>query len=390
MACNNKTDWLNIIGTKPEDIQLVFPEYEHDELLHKRIYGSMLGMAIGDAVGACVEFRPRSFMVMHPVEDLQGGGTWGLKAGQWTDDTSMTLCLAASLINKKGFQPYDQLVRYNWWYQQGYMSSTGECFDIGKATEDSLREFSSRQQKFARENRLPSKHIDFLPDNCVTKFEKDMTTECSAPGVAGNGALMRLAPVPLFFYRRPAYAVYYAGKSALLTHGDKKAADACRYYAALICGAMHGYEKNRLLDKKFYDNAYALGWFGNEQLHQEIIDIAAGSFRQKRGYDDGIRAGGYIIRALEAALWAFDRDNNSFKRGVLLAVNLGDDTDTVAAIYGQLAGAVYGHDNLPQEWVDQIYASNFIKCLSDWIQYEGNEWNKNYRKDPAPIAKSGC
>ncbi|CAF1516145.1 unnamed protein product, partial [Didymodactylos carnosus] len=155
-----------------------------------------------------------------------------------------------------------------------------------------------------------------------------------------------------FFHRYPSDAVFYAGKSALLTHGDRKASDACRYYAALICAAFHGFKKDKLLNKKFYKNVSRLGWFGNDPLHQEIINIAEGSFKKRKGYDDGIRAGGYVIKALEAALWAFWSDKESFEKGVLLAVNLGDDTDTIAAIYGQLAGAVYGYDRLPSEWED--------------------------------------
>jgi hypothetical protein len=109
-----------------------------------RIQGSLVGLAVGDALGASVEFRPKSYMEKHPVSDMQSGGTWGLKAGQWTDDTSMALCLAASLIVKGDFNGYDQLVRYKWWYRKGYMSSTGKCFDIGSSTRQAIKEFEKR------------------------------------------------------------------------------------------------------------------------------------------------------------------------------------------------------------------------------------------------------
>ncbi|CAF1610863.1 unnamed protein product [Didymodactylos carnosus] len=189
---------------------------------------------------------------------------------------------------------------------------------------------------------------------------------------------MRLAPVPLFFYRSPADAVRHAGNSALLTHGDKRARDACRYYSALIAGALLGYSKDELLDKQFYIDRCKEGWFGGSEervLDPEIQNIVDGSFKDKKGgYVDGIRGKGYIVSALEAALWAFCYDNNCFRTGVLQAVNLGDDTDTTAAIYGQLAGACYGKDGLPNEWLEKVYAREFIEGLSQWLAYEGKEW----------------
>ncbi|CAF4299446.1 unnamed protein product, partial [Rotaria sordida] len=160
---------------------------------------------------------------------------------------------------------------------------------------------------------------------------------CSKEGVAGNGALMRLAPVPLFFYQHPKVAVDYSGISGQITHGDKKAYDACRYYGALIVAAVRGEDKNKLISNTFYDDHR--GWFGDKTLHPEIMAIAQGSYKKKGGYQDGIRGKGYIVNALEAALWAFWSDGDSFETGALKAVNLGDDTDTTAAIYGQLAGA---------------------------------------------------
>ncbi|CAF3806093.1 unnamed protein product [Rotaria sp. Silwood1] len=249
------------------------------------------------------------------------------------------------------------------------MSSTGRCFDIGAATKQSLREFERRQTEFAEEYRIPLNQLDFLSD---PKLLKKFEVNCSEKGVAGNGALMRLAPVPLFFYKHPTYAVEYSGLSGLITHGDEKAGDACRYYGALIVAAVNGAERKELLDKNFYQKHEQ--WFGGKPLHLDIEKIAQGSY-QKGGYDKGIRGKGYIVNALEAALWAFWSDNGSFRDGVLAAVNLGDDTDTTAAIYGQLAGAYYGYKNLPKEWTEEVYAKNFIQCLSKWIAYEGTNWS---------------
>ena len=281
----------------------------------------------------------------------------------------MALCLANSLVAKSGYTPYDQLVRYKWWYQDGYMSSTGKCFDIGQATSQSLNEFERRQNQFIKERQISSEDMDYVVDE---KLLKDFNVYCSEQGVAGNGALMRLAPVPLFFYRHPEYAVEYSGRSGQITHGDTKAYDACRYYGALIVAALLGYSKDQLLDKQFYSKHKQ--WFGGKPLCKEIEAIAEGSFKKKGGYKDGIRGKGYIVNALEAALWAFWSDDNLFEKGALAAVNLGDDTDTTAAIYGQLAGAYYGYKNLPQKWIKHVYAKKFMLKLSKWIVYEGQKW----------------
>ncbi len=284
----------------------------------------------------------------------------------------MALCLANSLIACQDYVPYDQLVRYKWWYRLGYMSSTGQCFDIDGGTRRSIVEFERRQNGLANELKVELKDIDYLSNpEILNKFN----VYCSEVEVAGNGALMRLAPVPLFFYRYPATAVEYSGRSGQITHGDPKAYDACRYYGALIAAALNGLHKDEILNKEFYSKHK--DWFGANELHPDIKSIAEGSY-QKNGYEAGIRGKGYIVNALEAALWAFWSDKGSFEAGALAAVNLGDDTDTTAAIYGQLAGAYYGYQNLPKNWLDYVYAKTFMEKLSKWIAYEGECWQKRH------------
>lgn len=339
-----------------------------DENVLERVAGSLLGLAIGDALGAHVEFRPRDYLLSNPVTDLSSGGTWGLEKGQFTDDTSMALSLAISLIVCEKFNLYDQLVRYKWWFRHGYMSSTGQCFDIGNATRQSIERFEQRQCVFVKTNHISSEEMDFHTDNPRLR---SFDVYCSQTGVAGNGALMRLAPVPLFFFRDPPTAVEYAGLSGIITHGDIKAYDACRYYAALIVAALRGDDKASLLNEKFYEKYRA--WFGNRDLHPDILAIARGSYKRRGGYDEGIRGSGYIVKALQAALWAF-WSAETFKDGALAAVNLGDDTDTTAAIYGQLAGAYYRLNNLPGEWLQHVYAKEFILTLAKWISTEGEQF----------------
>jgi ADP-ribosylglycohydrolase len=281
----------------------------------------------------------------------------------------MALCLANSLIACREFVPYDQMVRYKWWYRNGYMSSTGHCFDIGAAMRQSIQEFESRQRKFSQECEISSEDMDFFSSpNLLKQFD----VYCSKEGVAGNGALIRLAPVPLFFYRDPVIAVEYSGISGQITHGDRKAYDACRYYGALIVASLRGETKDGLLSDEFYYAHQA--WFGYKPLHPEIMSIAQGSYKKRGGYDEGIRGKGYIVNALEAALWAFWSDGNSFEKGALSAVNLGDNAGATAAIYGQLAGAYYGYRKLPRKWYEMIYAKELLVCVSNWIAYEGEQW----------------
>ena len=251
------------------------------------------------------------------------------------------------------------------------MSSIGHCFDIDVTTCQSIHEFENRQRTFAEKNKIPFGCLDRLSDSdLLQKFD----IYCSHERAAGNGALMRLAPVPLFFYRYPETAVDYSGISGQITHGDTKARDACRYYGALIVAALHNYTKDQLLDDEFYSKHKK--WFGDIELHPDIESISKGSYKKRGGYDEGIRGKGYIVNALEAALWAFWADDNSFEKGALNTVNLGDDANTTAAIYGQLAGAYYTYQNLPEKWLEHLYARRYMEKLSKWIVYQGQSWRK--------------
>lgn len=294
-----------------------------------RYLGALLGLAVGDAVGTTVEFaRPGTFT---PVTDMVGGGPFGLKPGEWTDDTSLALCLAASLVECNLFDPIDQLSRYVRWWCEGYMSSTGECFDIGNATSRALATFERTGEPYCGD-----------------------TNERSA----GNGSLMRLAPVPMFFVKSPEQAIDFAGRSSMTTHGAATAVDACRFYAGLIVGALQGVAKDELLSPYY---APLPDYWTDQPLVAPIAEVAAGSFHQRQ--PPQIKGGGYVVHALEAALWAF-ASSDSFRDGCLLAVNLGDDADTTAAIYGQLAGAYYGASGIPAEWRRQIAMREEISALA--------------------------
>lgn len=187
----------------------------------------------------------------------------------------MALCLAISLISCRNCDLYDQLVRYKWWHKYGYMSSTGQCFDIGKATKQAVDEFSHRQYKVAQKYKIPEDQIDHVRDH---RLVDEVDVYCSQEGVADNGALMRLAPVPLFFYQDPPQAVRFSGESGQITHGDQRAIDSCRYYGALIVAALLGYKKDDILDDQFYHNH--MDWFSRRPLHSDIQAIAQGSYKK--------------------------------------------------------------------------------------------------------------
>ncbi len=289
-----------------------------------RYRGCLLGLAAGDALGTTLEFRqPGTFS---PVEDMVGGGPFDLQPGQWTDDTSMALCLAASLLDCGEFDARDQMERYLRWYRDGYFSSTGRCFDIGHTTEKAL-------QRFERTGDPRSGPTDRYS--------------------AGNGSLMRLAPVAMFYAKDAPLAAAQAAESSRTTHGAEEAADACRYFAALLVRALAGEPKELILGE---DTAAGM------QLSPAIAEVAAGSFKRREPPE--IIGSGYAVRSLEAALWAF-RHAADFRSGALLAVNLGNDADTTGAIYGQLAGAHYGARSIPTAWRRKLAMKEEIEAFAD-------------------------
>jgi ADP-ribosyl-[dinitrogen reductase] hydrolase len=311
----------------------------------ERYRGALLGLAAGDALGTTLEFKlPGTFA---PLADMIGGGQFHLEPGEWTDDTSMALCLAESLIEKRGFDAKDQMDRYCLWHDEGYLSSTGRCFDIGNTVAGALASYRRTGNPFSGSE---------------------------SPNAAGNGSLMRLAPIPLFFASDPKLTVDYAGESSRTTHGTKAAVDACRYFAGLLVGALRGKPKPELLSPYFYPGDDPDFWNENG-LDPKIAAIAAGSFKKKNPPE--IRGTGYVVDSLEAALWAFNR-SNSFREGALLAVNLGDDADTTGAIYGQIAGAFYGAEQIPPEWKAKLTMRDFIQEKADQLLASA------YRNNPEP------
>ena len=297
-----------------------------------RFRGCLVGLAVGDALGTTLEFKaPGSF---DPIDDMIGGGPFGLRAGQWTDDTSMALCLATSLLERGGFDPMDQMKRYVRWWREGYMSSTGVCFDIGNTVSDALRRFERTGEPYSG-----STH----------------------PMSAGNGSLMRLAPVPMFFADDARQAIDRSADSSRTTHGTVEAVDACRYFAGLLVGALSGVDKEALLSEHY---SPVEGLWQQSPLAPRIADIANGSFKVRQPPD--IRGTGYVVDSLESVLWAFFHTDD-FREGALKVVNLGDDADTTGAIFGQIAGAHYGFESIPTQWRQRLTMGTEIASMADHL-----------------------
>ncbi len=297
--------------------------------------GCLFGLAAGDALGTTLEFRqPGSFT---PITDMVGGGPFRLLPGEWTDDTSMALCLAESLIEKGDFDPVDQLERYADWHQHGHLASNGVCFDTGFTTSDALRRFEETHEPY--------------PGS-------------TSPYAAGSGSLMRLAPVAMFYARQPEVSFARCGDSSRTTHACTQAVDACQYYGMLIVLALNGQPKEVILSAP---HEWGIGDALKaelEMLDPAILEVARGSFKTRQPPE--IEGSGYVVKGMEAALWAFFH-SETFREGALLAANLGDDADTTAAIYGQLAGGYYGDEGIPEAWRNKLALRDTIIGFADRI-----------------------
>lgn len=290
--------------------------------LRQRYAGALLGLACGDAVGTTVEFKRRGSFA--PLTDMVGGGPFGLKPGQWTDDTSMALCLARSLLDKRGFDAHDQMTRYVDWWRNGTLSSTGVCFDIGLTVQAALAHFAATGEAFAGS---------------------------ANPKTAGNGALMRLAPVVLYYYPDAADILHYATESSRTTHAAPEALDTVLLLAHVLTRALNGEARANVVDGS-----------GLKLQSPSVQALARGAHLDKRASE--IVGSGYAVASLEAAQWCFHR-TDSFEAAVLAAANLGDDADTTAAIVGQIAGAHYGVDGIPMRWREKLHMGQEIERMAD-------------------------
>jgi len=319
------------------------------------IMGCLVGLAVGDAYGTTYEFKNR--FEMPSEEQLQdyiiGGGPFNLEPGDWTDDTSMALCLAESLV-EKGWDPADQMMRYIKWWQEGYNSVTGECFDIGGATRAALGWYNMTEGK---------------------EYVKDADA-------AGNGVLMRMAAIPMILHGNTNAILSSCAYQSVMTHPSSQSIECTMLLGAIIDKILSG-ERDKmkianfdtLLDedgKKYYQEMY-----DNYGCHENgrIDTIKKVEYAGVNVTADGVSASriqgsGYCVHTLEAAMWAFLSTDN-YKDGLKRVVSLGEDTDTTGAVYGQIAGAYYGLNVIP--WTDKITWSEKIHTLAEELYKQNKE-----------------
>lgn len=306
------------------------------EAIRDRALGALIGLAVGDALGTTLEFQRRD--TKPPVYDIVGGGPFDLKPGQWTDDTSMALCRADSLIACNGLDERDLMERFCRWYQEGENSCTGSCFDIGITTRNALESFRLTGEPIAG------------PTDART---------------AGNGSIMRLAPCVIRYWNAPETLREASRRQSYTTHGASEAVDGCEALSAVLAALIGGTPLTDVLNVRY-------GPFSDGV--QRVMD---GSWRGKARSE--IRSSGYVIHTLEAAMWAVS-ETTSFSDAVLLAVNLGDDADTVGAVTGQIAGAAYGVSAIPEEWFNLLAWKDRLAEIAEQLHSASLEGDTNSQR----------
>lgn len=302
----------------------------------EQVRGAILGHAVGDALGVPVEFRSREERNADPVVGMRGYGTFYLPAGTWSDDTSMNLAELDSL--RKGLDYNDIMERFCAWSAEGAYTPYGELFDIGIATSRALFRYE---------------HNGIPPLECGGSLVRDN----------GNGSLMRILPIILYVYRRG-----HRGEAALqivhngsrLTHRHPRSQMACGIYACVAGTLLDGGGREAVLPaiqkaKAIYEKlpAFSMELRTYERLFSPEFPALSRS---------AIRSSGYVVDTLEAALWCL-LTTGSYRACTLAAVNLGEDTDTVAAVAGGLAGLLYGVDSIPAEWLEVLVRRELLEEL---------------------------
>jgi ADP-ribosyl-[dinitrogen reductase] hydrolase len=295
--------------------------------------GAFFGVIVGDAYGSQYEFKPRG---TYEVSPDMGPNVFGLPAGSFTDDASMMLCLAASLAELQCFDPVDQMVRYVRWWRDGYMSSSQKCFDIGHATRQALARFSIRHTDWTtRHGAVDATEADGF---CPYTGDSDELS-------SGNGGIMRLAPVPIWYAADAARAREMSVLSSKLTHASPECLDAAALMSDVIVHLINGGARDAMpLGPEHYDTP-------------RVKALAAGAFRTKTAAQ--VRTTGYVIDTLEAALFAL-HTTASFEEGMVMLAGMGGDVDTVCCVFGQIAGAHYGLCAIPPRWPSALQRQGLL------------------------------
>jgi len=295
----------------------------------------LFGVAVGDAVGVPFEFRSRANMLENPATNMVGHGTYNQPAGTFSDDSSLTFCLAEALT--QGFDLQEIANNFIKWMEEDYWTAHGEVFDIGIATEEAI------------ENLMQG----------IPPHESGGNDEYSN----GNGSLMRIAPLLFYLLDKPIQVRFEVTKLVSgITHRHIRSVMACFFYLEFARCLVEGLEKEEAYKKtQIQVSAYLQSVLipaKELKLFNRILvgDISTVSI-------DSIESSGYVIHTLEASVWCL-LNTDSYEEAILKAVNLGKDTDTTAAVSGGLAGLLYGLDNIPTAWVSQLAKKDEIEDLA--------------------------
>jgi len=301
----------------------------------KYCQSALLGLAVGDAIGVPAEFKSRRYMIEHPIKDMVGYGTYNLPPGTFSDDTSLSMCLAEVLADEYNVEKLAQYLLK--WYEQAFWSARGEVFDVGVTTEKVMLKLKQGEPAILAGN-----------DDEYSN---------------GNGSLMRILPLLFFIHNKPVEERWkYTSEISSVTHRHIRSIIACFYYLEFARYIMQGKNKTETYS--------ALQQEIPAFLHQNNVpDVEIAHYDRLLKEDitllheEKIRSSGYVVDTLEASMWCF-MTTDTYSDAVLKAVSLGDDTDTIASITGGLAGLYYGVDSIPAHWVAQLARKDEIIVLA--------------------------
>lgn len=295
---------------------------------------SIIGHAVGDAMGVPTEFCIREYLLKDPVKEMIGSAKTGQPAGSWSDDTSMEIATIDSFIQNKGFDYDDIMTKWEEWINQAKYTPNNDTFDVGRTCLRAIRNHS----------------IGTEPLECGIDGEQSN----------GNGSLMRILPVALYSYYKKLdekEIIKLTNEMSSLTHKHEISKLGCYIYIRYTMFLLDGQNKNEAyesikhIDYSFYSD-YSISKY-NRILKDNIIDYKI----------DDISSTGYVVDTLECAFWIL-LNANSYKETIIATTNIGNDTDTIGAIAGSMAGIIYGYDAIPKEWLDKLMRKDYLLELS--------------------------
>ncbi len=318
-----------------------------------KIRDGLYGFIIGDAFGAYCEFAPREKLLEKPVTDMLGYGTFDVPEGTWTDDTCMTLATIDSIINKKKIDTFDIMTNFYFWVKEGRYTATGNAFDVGRTTLKAISTFSKTMD-------LSLCGQSLITDN-------------------GNGSLMRMLPIVYYCYYKKVKAeeIYTIVRDvSSLTHSNEISIIGCYIYVRFLLNILNGKDKN---DAYRSLRRYNYGKY----FKQETIDLYKRIIKEDiTDYKvNDISSTGYVVDTLEAVMYVV-MNSTKFSDAIIGAANLGDDTDTIAAIAGSIAGIMYGYDTFPVKWIFKLqrqdYLNNICETFEECLEKESPNYPYNY------------